>query len=172
MIENFKVDITALEKRIFDDKISNAKMHGEGVAKSIQEVLEQLIEYKKGATFWRTAYFESREELVHTKQNYELHIKELRYALTEIRTMVNNTGLSAKIIDDILAKQPDTNALEKALIESEIKVLSHLELADDILLELQTIISDNKAKISELNKLIEYKPSGTSDTALSTSCKT
>lgn len=90
--EHLPTNKTAIEERIVSDDIEQAKMHGEGVARSIQGLLEQLREYKKGATFWRTAYFELQEVKEAEIAAKALMIKELREALKNTSCRTDGDG--------------------------------------------------------------------------------
>lgn len=104
-------------------------------------------------------------ELEATKQKLlaeQLHIKELREALeyfvdhsyehgVEGGDIVLATCESREIAVKALAKQPDTRALDKALLEAEIKVLEEFDdkkYVDDK----AHMIAELKAKLAELNK--------------------
>lgn len=107
--EHLPTNKTAIEERIVSDDIEQAKMHGEGVARSIQGLLEQLREYKKGATFWRTAYFELQEVKEAEIAAQALMIKELREAALRVEA----SPYSRSGIEFIKAMQQLKEALAK-----------------------------------------------------------
>jgi len=119
-----------------------------------------------------------REELALTKQQLknemnkswglesdlaesQLHIKELREVLEVLREEFNHLPRSlgyllthAPQIDSLLAKQPDTRALEKVVIEARIEALEDFGQAAGFgSTKLISLVARYKNTLAELNKV-------------------
>jgi len=85
----------------------------------------------------------------------QLHIKELRECLTEISCPTQSDKLLwwQTIARTALAKQPDTRALDKALLEAEIMALSYAyDSCKPYGVEFSYMITDRIEQLDELSK--------------------
>lgn len=101
---------------------------------------------------------EYAKEIDEARVEAQLHIKELREALELFVGNPNLDGMPFMKAAAVLAKQPDTRAREKALLEAEIKVLSAMQSAKRFGQgtydrgEISFMITTREAKLAELNK--------------------